>query len=181
MKALIICGSRERGFTSEMCLSFSKGLAVHGISSEIVYPLEMNIGHCNGCGDCSADGRCSISDDMERIYEAFGKSGLLVLASPIHFSGPSSVIKTVVDRFQPVWFRKRGHPAFAAALLSGGSPAPRFNNTTSIFKALSATAGMEWFGALEISGTDDKEIQDIAEPSFQYGKEIGLLLVKDQK
>jgi len=180
MRVLIVCGSRDGGFTSEMCRSFSKGLTIQGVRSEIIFPIEMNIEHCSGCGDCSAEGECSISDEMEEVYEAFGKSDLLVLATPIHFSGPGSVIKTVVDRFQPVWFKDKGHPAFAVALLSGGGPSPRFSNTVSIFKALCATAGTEWLGSLEISGTDEKTVQDVAGPSFSYGKEIGLILVKDR-
>ena len=176
MKALIICGSREGGFTSEMCRSFSKGLAVRGISSDMIFPIEMNIGHCTGCGDCSKDGKCIISDDMSIIDEAFENSGLLVLASPVHFSGPSSIIKTVIDRFQPVWFTDKRHPAFAAALLSGGGPAPAFSHSVSIFKALSNTAEMEWLGHLGISGTDEKEIGDVSDPSFEYGKDIGSVI-----
>ncbi|MDR2698383.1 MAG: flavodoxin family protein [Candidatus Methanoplasma sp.] len=179
MRASIICGSRDGGFTSEMCRSFSKGLAVHGVSSEIFFPLGMNIEHCTGCGACSADGRCVISDDMDAIYEAFEKSSLLILTSPIRFSGPSSVIKTVIDRFQPVWFKGRGHPAYAAALLSGGSMTPYFTNTVSILKVFSLTAGMEWLGYLGIPDTDEKETRDVSAPAFDYGKEIALTVIKD--
>ncbi|MDR1955141.1 MAG: flavodoxin family protein [Candidatus Methanoplasma sp.] len=181
MKALIICGSRKGGFTSEACRSFSRGLAVHGVTSEIVLPIEMDIKHCTGCGDCSKNGECIISDDMEKIYKAFRESDLLVLATPIHFSGPSSAIKAVVDRFQPVWFADKGHPAFITALLSGGGPAPNFKNTVSIFKAFSITAGMEWMGHLEIPNTDEKKAEDLSGPSFDHGKEIGSMLVKGRK
>ncbi|MCL2032743.1 MAG: flavodoxin family protein [Methanomassiliicoccaceae archaeon] len=181
MKALIVCGSRDGGFTSEMCRSFSKGLAVHNITSEIIFPIEMDIKHCTGCGACSAEGECNISDDMDAIYRYFRESCLLVLATPTHFSGPSSAVKTVIDRFQPAWFKDKGHPAFAAALLSGGGPSPRFSNTVSIFKAFSNTTGMEWLGHLEITNTDKKEISDVTKPSFDYGNEIGLALFKDRQ
>lgn len=181
MRALIVCGSRNGGFTSEMCSGFSKGLAVHGIISETFFPLEMDIKHCTGCGACSKSGICDVSDDMDQLYDAFWGSDALVLASPIRFSGPSSAIKAVIDRFQPIWFKNQKHPAFVAALLSGGSPQPNYNNTLSIFKAFSITAEMEWLGHLAISGTDSKERQDVAEPSFGYGKEIGQRLIKNQK
>lgn len=181
MKALIVCGSRNGGFTSEMCSSFSDGLAVHNISSDIIFPIEMNIEHCTGCNNCSVSGKCSISDDMSVFYDTFGKYDLFVMATPIHFSGPSSVIKTVIDRFQPIWFRNTEHPAFAAALLSGGGPTPNYNNAISIFKAFSITAEMKWLGHLGISDTDEKRTPDVADLSFEYGKEIGLMLLKDQK
>ncbi len=180
MKALIVCGSREGGFTSEMCRSFSEGLASCGIPSEIIFPIDMDIGHCTGCGECYDDGECCIMDDMIHIYNAFGGCDLLILATPTHFSGPSSAIKTVIDRFQTIWFKKAAHPSFAAALLSGGRPKPNFNNTLSIFKAFSITAEMEWLGHLEISDTDNKEISDAAAPSFDYGKKIGAV-VKDRQ
>jgi len=182
MKAAIVCGSRDGGCTSEMCRSFSKGLTAQGISSEIFFPIEMNISHCTGCGGCSESGVCNIHDDMDIFYEAFGKSDLFVLATPIHFSGPSSAIKTIIDRFQPIWFKKGEHPEFAAALLSGGGLSPNYKNTVSIFKAFSITAEMKWLGHLEISDTDKREPQDIADSiSFDYGKEIGSVLINNQK
>ncbi|MDR1404736.1 MAG: flavodoxin family protein [Candidatus Methanoplasma sp.] len=176
MKALIICGSRKDGFTAEMCRSFSEGLRIHGISSEIFFPIDMHIHHCTGCGLCSGDAGCGIPDDMDLIFNAFGESGLVILATPIRFSGPSSAIKTVIDRFQPVWFGKAGHPHYAAALLVGGSPDPCFANTISIFKAFSATAGMKWLGHLEVQDADVKKVSDVSLPSFDYGNDLGSLL-----
>ncbi|MCL2149230.1 MAG: flavodoxin family protein, partial [Methanomassiliicoccaceae archaeon] len=146
MRALVVCGSRDGGFTSEMCRSFAEGLASRGVASGVIFPIDMDIRHCTGCGLCSADGECVIADGMGEVYEAFRGSDLLALASPTRFSGPSSAIKTVIDRFQPAWFKDRGHPGSAVGLLSGGSPSPRFSNTVSVFKALAATTGMEWLG-----------------------------------
>jgi multimeric flavodoxin WrbA len=140
----------------------------------------MNIGHCSGCGDCSAEGKCSISDDMDIIYRAFKENDLIVLATPIHFSGPSSVIKTVIDRFQPFWFMNGKHPLFSAALMSGGNPTPNFKNTASIFRAFSITAGIKWLGSLEIPCTDKKTTPDVSLQSLNYGKEIGSVMIKDQ-
>jgi len=182
MKAAIVCGSRDGGLTSGICRSFSKGLAIHGICAEILFPIEMNIAHCTGCGSCSEGGVCNICDDMDIFYKAFMKSDMLVLATPIHFSGPSSVIKAVIDRFQPIWFKKGEHPSFAAALLSGGGVSPNYKNTISIFKAFSITAEMKWLGHLEISDTDKNGSQDVANSfSFDYGKEMGSVLINNQK
>jgi len=179
MKAAIICGSRDGGFTSEMCRSFARGLTVLGISSEVFFPINMNISHCTGCDSCSESGVCEITDDMDIFYNIFIECDLLVLATPTHFSGPSSVIKTVIDRFQPVWFRKGKHPKFIASLLSGGGRTPNFNNTISIFKAFTATAEMKWLGHLGIPNTDFLKISDVDVPAFEYGKEVGLTLINN--
>jgi len=182
MKALIICGSMDGGFTSEMCRSFANGLALHGIRSDILYPIEMYIRHCTGCEECSKDGRCIISDEMDTINEAYeNECDLLVLASPVHFSGPSSVIKTVIDRFQPIWYKKKRHPEFMAALLSGGGAAPSFAPSISIFRALSVTAGMKWLGQLEIPDTDNKDILEVSIPAVDFGSEIGEKIIKGRK
>lgn len=175
MRGLIICGSRDGGFTSAMCRSFSEGLTAQGIGSDIVFPVDMNIGHCSGCDDCSA-GKCIISDDMDLICEMFSKCDLLVLASPIHFSGPSSIIKTVIDRFQPLWFNPEDRRRYATSLLSGGGEKPLFRNTVSIFKALSFTAKMEWLDGIEISDTDKKKTDDVRIPAFELGSRIGSML-----
>jgi multimeric flavodoxin WrbA len=180
MRALIVCGSRDGGFTSEMCRSFSRGLDICGVSSEIVFPIDMEIKHCSGCGGCSEIGDCIISDDMDMIYTILRGCDLLVLATPIHFSGPSSVIKTVIDRFQPMWFTNKGHQGYIAALLSGGSQSPNFTNTVSIFRAFSITAGMEWLGHLEISGTDGMNSEHVSEVSFEYGKDISTKMIRDR-
>ena len=182
MKALIICGSMEGGFTSEMCRYFANGLAVHNIRSDILYPIEMDIRHCTGCEECSKDGKCIINDEMELIYQAYEDTcDLLVLASPIHFSGPSSIIKTVIDRFQPIWYKRKKHPEFIAALLSGGGASPSFAPSKSIFVALSATARMKWLGQLEIPDTDNKDIWDVSLPAFDFGEEIAGKIIKDRQ
>ena len=153
-KALIICGSaRMNGVTDTMCRAASVALAERGYSPTIVYASD-DIAHCRDCGLC-ADGRCAIDDGMNRIYEEFASSDLLILASPVHFSGPSSIIKTVIDRFQPYWFDKdMPHPRAVAGLICGGSEKPEFRPTVMVFKAFAAMLGMEWLGHLEVPATD---------------------------
>ena len=93
---------------------------------------------------------------MADLYDLISRSKLLILASPIHFSGPSSILKTAIDRFQPYWFNKeRRTPAFCAALLCGGSPSPNFEISEKIFRAFSVTTGMKYLGALTVPDTDN--------------------------
>jgi len=181
MKALIICGGRNGGFTSTMCNSFADGLASEGIGSDVVYPIEMNIKHCNGCGSCSKSGKCVIEDDMSMIYELFESADLFVPSSPVRFSGPSSIIKIVLDRFQPYWYNGISHPSNAAALMNGGSPLPEFKNLLSVFKALTITSKVKWSGDLTISNTDSIAFEDVVSPSYDFGKDIALMLKTDDR
>ncbi len=120
----------------------------------VVFPSEKSISHCTGCGHCRC-GSCILDDDMHILYKLFSESDLLVLASPLHFNGPSSVLKTVMDRFQMFWFdRNLPHPDHVLALLCAGSNRPNFSPTVSIMKAFATTAGMKWLGHLEVVDTD---------------------------
>lgn len=154
-KATVFCGSaKPDGVTRAMCHSAEKHLRGLGWRVEVIFLSDLGIRHCTDCGTCRNTG-CVIRDGMDGVYKAFQSSDMLILASPIHFSGPSSLIKTAMDRFQPWWFNKNlSHPAVSVGLLCGGSDKPLYRNTVSIFRAFSITTGMEWKGHLEVSGTD---------------------------
>lgn len=155
MRTTIICGSAdEGGVTMRMCSSAEETLRSKGHSVELFMPSEMSIAHCRDCGSCEHDG-CIIHDDMSEIYDSFSQSDLLILATPIHFSGPSSIIKTVMDRFQPYWGNKGlNHPDMCISLLCGGSKNPNFEITERIIKAFCITTGIEYRGSLQIPDTD---------------------------
>lgn len=152
--ALILCGSaRMNGVTETMCRAAAGALSSMGYDTVIAYVTD-DISHCRDCGLCT-DGQCSMDDAMGRIYEEFSRADLLVLATPIHYSGPSSLIKTALDRFQPYWYEKAmPHPSAAVGLMCAGSDSPRFGPTENIFRAFAATVGMRWLGQLEFPGTD---------------------------
>lgn len=152
--ALILCGSaREDGVTERMCRTASETLESMGYDT-VSIRITNDVSHCRDCGLCRG-GRCVLDDAMSGIYEEFAKADLLVLATPVHFSGPSSLIKSAVDRFQPYWYnRGLSHPSVALGLVCAGSDSPRFGPTESIFRAFCATVGMRWLGQLEFPDTD---------------------------
>lgn len=173
MNVLIICGSGNKdGFTAEMCRSVALGIESEGENAEILYPLDLNLSHCTGCEYCAISGKCIQNDDMGEIYRKFGEADILIMASPIRFSGPTSIVKMITDRFQPYWFNKGAHPKYFVELLCGGRPEPNFSNTTSILKAWSITTDMEWGGQLFIPDTDSLKIDSVSAMSFDFGKDL---------
>ena len=154
LRATIICGSADdNGVTARMCETAKSSLEGKGYDVSLYRPSEMNIGHCRDCDGC-IKGTCVIEDDMSLIYRSFSESDLLILSSPIHFSGPSSIIKTVMDRFQPYWCNGMEHPDYCIALLCGGSKQPNFEITEKIIRAFCLTTRMEYRGSLQIPDTD---------------------------
>ncbi len=168
VKATVICGSaNEQGVTHRMCKSVSEGLSSAGYEVDMICPADLDIRHCTDCGGCD-EGGCIIDDDMSRIYDSFSGSELLILATPIHFSGPSSILKTVMDRFQPYWGNKgMKHPEYCFALLCGGSKQPNFELTERIIRAFCITTGMDFRGSMNIPDTDSG-VDDVAERTKEF-------------
>ncbi len=96
-----------------------------------------------------------MEDDMPHILEIVGGSDIMVLATPLRFSGPSSVVKTMMDRCQPFWFRKDiPHPSKLLPMVCAGSDNPDFGPVTKIFRHFSITMGMECLPVVTVTGTD---------------------------
>ncbi|MBO4569434.1 MAG: flavodoxin family protein [Candidatus Methanomethylophilaceae archaeon] len=155
MRALVVCGSADlSGTSSTMAKDAERWFRSSGFEADAVFPASMRIGHCTGCGACK-DGPCIIDDDMAPILDKASRADVIVFSFPVHFSGPSSMAKAVIDRFQPFWLDKESpHPKECAALICGGGPEPRFLPSVSVMRALSITVGMRWRGHLEFPGTD---------------------------
>ena len=161
-KVLLICAcGRREGFTYTMCSEAEKTFRNGGWDAETVYPVEMDIGHCTGCGICENGKGCVLDDDMNSVYESFGNVDLVLMATPIHYSGVSSVMKVVIDRFQTLWHSSERGPKYMAAMMCGGHELPEFRGAMHVFKSFAITAGSEWIGDLKIKDTDKKEYSGI--------------------
>jgi multimeric flavodoxin WrbA len=155
MNVLFITGSaRENGITERMCNMVAS--AMPGAEITFMRPHKMDIRHCTGCGSCSVSGKCATDDDMHHIYRTAGDADVIIIATPIYFSGPSSIMKQVIDRFQCLWAAGKGNgkKRTAALIAAGGDAVPVFSNAISIAKAFAATVGAKWAGELTIGGTD---------------------------
>lgn len=155
----IICGSADvDGVTIRMCDHAGRILSDRGCDVRTFIISRMDIGHCRDCRGCS-DGRCVIEDDMSQIYDSISSSDLLVLATPLHFSAPSSLLKTAMDRLQPYWYDAAlPHPRFCIGLLCGGSKEPFFEVTERILRSMCLTIGMRYLGSAKIPDTDSGDV-----------------------
>jgi len=176
MNVLFITGSaRSNGITAKLCDIAAS--AMPGADVTVIRAHESDIKHCTGCGSCAASGKCVIKDDMGKIYRAADNADVIVLATPIYFSGPSSIMKQVIDRFQCVWSAGKGKKKKGknvALIAAGGDPVPVFQNTISIAKAFASTVGAEWAGELKVSDTDGmKEIpENVIREAQRFGSDI---------
>lgn len=157
MKALIVCGSGVRGgYADAMCRGAEDGLFSAGWDTETVYLRDAGISHCTGCGRCS-EGGCVIDDGMGEMYRRLSDSGLLLVATPIFFSGPSSLTVAFLDRLNPYWHNgDTGRPRYMAGLMCGGRKRSDFSHAEAIMRTVAKTTGMEWAGSLGVPGADSE-------------------------
>lgn len=172
MKATFIVGSaREGGNTEEQCLAAADALKEKGFDVDIIYPSSLDICHCDGCNECMNSGSCIIDDDMKMIYDAFDDSDLFILATPVYFSGPSSIIKQVIDRFQCRWRSVDDpmSPKYVALICNGGSRNPRFENVISIARAFAFGTRCKWAGECMVDSTDLTDVSKAAKEAYKFG------------
>ncbi len=156
MKVLVISGGSSGGNTERMCQHFVSALP-DGWDSEILHAGRMDISHCDGCDSCT-DGECVHDDGMRKVIDSFDSADAVIFATPIRFNGPSSQIKTVMDRFQVLWrspsavSRRRRFMTFMA---SSGSGNPDLRPCTTIFRSFCLSFGGEWTDPFVFRGTDD--------------------------
>lgn len=151
----MLSGGSPKGHSFRQCQSFVSVLP-GGWEYEIVDLLSKDIAHCRGCNGCKK-GACVIEDDMGAIIDSVVGSDLIVFATPIRFNGPSSIIKTVVDRLQAVW----NHPEMLAGkkrwftfMASAGCEDPGIEGCRTVFRSLCLSLGGEWIEPHIFSGTD---------------------------
>ena len=86
--------------------SSMRGAAGKGAETNTIYLSRLKYIPCQHCDDCLKEGKCRYQDDMQQIYAELEKADVVVLASPVQFSGPPAAVKAMIDRCQCLWARK---------------------------------------------------------------------------
>lgn len=156
MNVLILSGGSPNGSTSKQCDAFESALP-EDWNCIVMDILSMKVSHCIGCNAC-ARGSCIHDDDFSAIANRFDDADVIVFATPIRFSGPSSIIKTVLDRFQALWngsLRIERRRRFMTYMANGGSSNPDPKPCRSIFRSFCLSFGGEWIDEHVYAGTDE--------------------------
>ena len=99
-KVLIITGSpRLKGNTNALVTAFASGAVAVGNEVEVFDAATANLNGCHADKSCEQRGCCGQKDDGVRMNELMREADVLVLASPVYWSGFTSQIKTAIDRF----------------------------------------------------------------------------------
>lgn len=173
----VITGSpRIGGNTDLLADAFVRGAVSSENTVTVFHAARSRIGGCTDCKYCfSHGGECRLRDDMQEIYAALRKPGLLVLASPVYWYGLTGQIKTALDRM----FAGARNPfpvTGIGLLLTMGSKDPAVAApSVAHFEAVSRYMGWENIGTVTASGV--REPGEIAghpslEAAYNFGRNI---------
>ena len=118
-KVLVISSSLRKNSNSEqLAVSFAEGAKSAGNEVEVVSLRDKEIRFCVGCLACQKTQRCFMHDDADAIREKMLHADVLVFATPIYYYEMSGILKTLLDRANPLYpsdYRFREVYALAAA------------------------------------------------------------------
>lgn len=101
MKITILLGSPRKGNTYAMCEAFAKGAKEKGHEVELIHIGRSKIASCLGCSFCKREGNagsCVQKDDMQKVYEAWQSSNMVVFASAIYFWNFTGQMQSAITR-----------------------------------------------------------------------------------
>lgn len=101
---LVISSSLRKDSNSEaLAKALAKGAEAAGNQVEVISLRGKDIGFCRGCMACQRTQRCVLKDDAPALVEKVGKADVLVFATPIYYYEMSGLMKTFLDRCNPLF------------------------------------------------------------------------------
>ena len=174
----ILGSPRPHGNTALLLEAFLKGAKDAGAETTSLNAASMVIAGCTACNRCQDTGVCVIGDDMAQIYDSIRNADVLVLATPLYFSGMSSQMKAVIDRCQCLWQEARRGKAVdlkhGYLLAVGAMENANFKNVLSEVRSFYIGIGIEYRDAIFVPGVEsDGDIishQAELERAYQMGR-----------
>ena len=103
-KVLVLSSSLRKNSNSEqLAVSFADGAKSAGHEAEVISLREKEIRFCIGCLACQKTQRCFMHDDADAIREKMLRADVLVFATPIYYYEMSGILKTMLDRANPLY------------------------------------------------------------------------------
>ena len=159
MKVLGIYGSPRRGGNTDLLLDKAlEGARSAGAEVESVRASDLKMSGCLECGGCDKTGKCIVRDDMQAIYPLLLAADVIFLSSPIFFYGMSSQVKTLIDRCQAMWSKRR--------LEKTSDERKKYDSGRGYLIAVGATRGKNLFEGIQLTA---KYFFDALDMSYEGG------------
>ena len=91
---------RRQGNSDSLASRFTQSAIHHGASVETFALSQMSYNGCQNLFKCkNGQEHCGQQDDLTAVLNAITQSQVLVLSSPVYFTGVSGQLKLAIDRF----------------------------------------------------------------------------------
>ncbi len=101
---LIITASlRPNSNSDALAAAFTDGAREAGNTVEMVSLKGKTINFCVGCLACQKTQKCVLQDDAVALAEKVKNANVLVFASPVYYYSVSGLLKTFLDRCNPLF------------------------------------------------------------------------------
>jgi len=154
-----------------------------GLTTEVIYPHDLDIHCCIGCYQCYNTGTCVFEDDMGIIINAVRGARLIIVCSPVYTNTVTAGLKLVIDRMQAYHAERTIYGGtggqrgvlFSVAGRKGGD---NFTCITRVVKAFFQNCGIRPAGEILIdSGDAVKDIRQIPGKEKAVRELVGSLLI----
>jgi multimeric flavodoxin WrbA len=162
---------RPHGNTAALMQAFLNGARDLGAETILLDGTTMDISGCNACNECQNTGICVVPDEMTKVYEAIQRADVVVLGTPLFFSGMSSQLKAVIDRCQCLWQAARQGSGLTTKrgylLAVGAMENANFKNVLSEVRSFCIAVGISYKGEITVSGVESEgdmlsRVEDLA-------------------
>lgn len=186
-KVLAIMGSPRKNKNTDILLDqVIKGAFDNGAEIDKIYLRDLDISPCISCGYCDRTGRCSINDDMQKLYKKFDDSDVIIVASSLYFNTVSSLVKIMIDRCQVFWANKyviknptvyTNKKRKGLFICVGGSTyrEDQFDACVPVMDLFFKAINTEYTDNIFVSNTDKtfiSEREDILSKAYEIGKSL---------
>lgn len=100
---IITVSLRPNSNSDALAAAFAQGAGEAGNRVETVSLKGKSIGFCVGCLACQKTQKCVLGDDAVALAEKVKNAEALVFATPVYYYGLSGLLKTFLDRCNPLY------------------------------------------------------------------------------
>ncbi|MCE5300265.1 MAG: flavodoxin family protein [Spirochaetia bacterium] len=185
---LVITASPRAGSNSAGAASIILSrVAGSGFRVSRVNINSLKIHPCTACGKCAAGFKCVYRDDAPALIKKIKLASIVIVASPVYFTGVPAPLKAFIDRNQPEWERRtqkskvkgKKYGKGIIILTAGTAKAKYFRPAGSEIRSLFAVNGIKTAAVIKLgnmdragSVTDNKKVLKLLSKKLKSGIEL---------
>ncbi len=152
---VFIGSPRKRGNTYSLAEMFEKGLDKKTSTFGSSFLYDYDIQPCNDCRACKKGKmECVLDDDMKKLYDRLEIADVIIIGTPIYWSGPSAKTKLMLDRLRPYYSNNKLSGKKIALFLPAGDGESDCDLTIEMFRRSFKALGVELIASVTAKAYD---------------------------